>query len=128
MQAPPDQLKYQACTHTQMLAATYASAASTPGTAVFNTATNAVQLDTAIKSALNPLVSCTYDLNVTVVGNAALGAVEVNGAARTYNDPNGWRLDADKTQITLQGTACDASKEANSTLSIGFPCHVIVAR
>jgi hypothetical protein len=128
VQAPPDQLKYQACTPTQTLAATYASAASTPGTAAFYTATNAVELDTAIKSALNPLVSCTYELNVTVVGNPATGAIQVNGVARTYNDPNGWILDADKTRITLQGTACDALRAANSTLSISFPCGVVTAR
>jgi hypothetical protein len=128
VQAPPDQLKYQACTPTQTLAATYASAASTPGAAAFYTATNAVELDTAIKSALNPMLSCTYELNVTVVGNPAIGAVHVNGVPRPYNDPNGWSLDADKTRIMLQGTACDALKAGNSTLSISFPCGVVIDR
>lgn len=127
--APPDQLKYQACTPTQMLAATYAGAAETPGTAPFYTAANATELETAIKGLLNSVVSCTYDMNATVVGNAALGTVVVNGMAVTYNDPNGWKLEDNKTQVTLQGTACDSFKAMpGSTLAVSFPCKVAVPK
>jgi von Willebrand factor type A domain len=127
--APPDQLKYQACTPTQMLAATYAGAAETPGAAPFYTAANAAELETAIKGLLNSVVSCTYDMSATVVGNAALGTVKVNDADVMYNDPNGWKLEDNKTQITLQGTACDSFKAtAGSKLFVSFPCKVAVPK
>ena len=127
--APPDQLKYQASTHTQMLAATYAGAAETPGAAKFYTAANAAELETAIKGLLNSVVSCTYDMNATVVGNAALGTVVVNGMPATYNDPNGWKLEDNKTQVTLQGTACDSFKSMpGSELKVSFPCKVAVPK
>jgi len=127
--APPDQLKYQACTPTQMLAATYAGAAETPGAAKFYTAANAAELETAIKGLLNSVVSCTYDMNATVVGNAALGTVVVNGVPATYNDPNGWKLEDNKTQVTLQGTACDSFKSMpGSELKVSFPCKVAVPK
>ena len=127
--APPDQLKYQACTPTQMLAATYAGAAETPGAAPFYTAANAAELETAIKGLLNSVVSCTYDMNATVVGNAALGTVKVNDMDVPYNDPNGWKLEDNKVQITLQGTACDSFKAtAGSKLFVSFPCKVAVPK
>jgi hypothetical protein len=127
--APPDQLKYQACTPTQMLAATYAGAAETPGAAKFYTAANAAELETAIKGLLNSVVSCTYDMNATVVGNAALGTVIVNGTPATYNDPNGWKLEDNKTQVTLQGAACDSFKSMpGSELKVSFPCKVAVPK
>jgi hypothetical protein len=127
--APPDQLKYQACTPTQMLAATYAGAAETPGAAKFYTAANAAELETAIKGLLNSVVSCTYDMDATVVGNAALGTVIVNGMPATYNDPNGWKLEDNKTQVTLQGTACDSFKSMpGSELKVSFPCKVAVPK
>lgn len=127
--APPDQLKYQACTPTKMLAATYAGAAETPGAAKFYTAANAGELETAIKGLLNSVVSCTYDMNATVVGNAALGTVKVNDMDVTYNDPDGWKLEDNKVQITLQGTACDNFKAmAGSKLYVSFPCKVAVPK
>ncbi len=127
--APPDQLKYQACTPTQMLAATYAGAAETPGAAPFYTAANATELETAIKGLLNSVVSCTHDMNATVVGNPALGTVLIDGAPATYNDPNGWKLEDNKVQITLQGTACDTFKaKPGSVLAVTFPCKVAVPK
>jgi hypothetical protein len=112
-----------------MLAATYAGATETPGAAPFYTAANATELETAIKGLLNSVVSCTYDMNATVVGNAALGTVVVNGMAVPYNDPNGWKLEDNKVQITLQGTACDSFKAMpGSTLAVSFPCKVAVPK
>jgi len=127
--APPEQYKYQACTPTQMLAAKYAGPAETPGTAPFYTAASAAELETAIKGLLNSVVSCTYDMNATVVGNAALGTVQVNGMDVPYNDPNGWKLEDNKVQITLQGTACDNFKAMpGAELKVSFPCKVAVPK
>lgn len=127
--APPDSLKYQACTPTQMLAGTYAGATETPGAAPYYTAANAAELETAIRGLLNSVASCTYDMNATVVGNAALGTVKVNGTEVAYNDPNGWKLEDNKVQITLQGTTCDTFKSMpGSQLSVSFPCKVAVPK
>ncbi len=128
--APPDQLKYQACTPTHTLAATYAGAAETPGTAKFYTAANAADLETAIRGLLNSVVSCTYDMNATVVGDPARGTVKINDMGVPYNDPNGWKLEDNKVQITLQGTACDSFKAqpGGSKLFVTFPCKVAVPK
>lgn len=129
VQEPPPDLKYQACTPTQMLAATYAGAAETPGAAPYFTAANAAELETAMKGLLNSVVSCTYDMNATVVGDPALGTVKVNDMDVTYGDPNGWKLEDNKTQITLQGAACDSFKaQAGSKLFVSFPCKVAVPK
>lgn len=129
VQAPPDQLRYQACTPTQTLAATYATAAETPGAAPYFTAANATELETAMKGLLNSVVSCTYDMNATVVGDASLGTVKVNDVDVPYNDPNGWKLEDNKTQITLQGAACDSFKaQPGSKLFVSFPCKVAVPK
>jgi len=128
VQAPPENLKYQACTPTQMLAATYAGAEA-PGAAPFYTAANATELETAIKGLLNSVVSCTYDMNATVVGNAALGTVLIDGVPVTYNDPDGWKLEDTKVQITLQGAACDTFKaKPGAKLDVTFPCKVAVPK
>jgi von Willebrand factor type A domain len=127
--APPDSLRYQACTPTQTLAATYATAAETPGTAPYFTAANAAELETALKGLLNSVVSCTYDMNATVVGNAALGTVKINDVEVPYGDANGWKLEDNKVQITLQGTACDTFKsQPGAKLFVSFPCQVAVPK
>jgi hypothetical protein len=129
VQAPPENLKYQACTPTQMLAASYATAAETPGAAPYYTATNSAELETAIRGLLNSVASCTYDMNATVVGNPALGTVKVNDVDVPYNDPNGWKLEDNKVQITLEGTACDTFKSmTGSKLFVSFPCKVAVPK
>jgi hypothetical protein len=125
--APPDQLKYQACTPTQTLAATYAGAAETPGAARYYTAANAMELETAIKGLLNAVVSCTYDMNAKVVGNPGFGKVKIDDMPVTYNDPNGWKLEDNKVQITLQGAACDTFKATSGAkLYVSFPCDVAI--
>lgn len=129
VQAPPDSLKYQACTPTQMLAASYAAATDTPGTAPYFTAANAAELETALRGLLNSVASCTYDMNAKVVGNPASGTVKVNGVEVAYGDANGWKLEENKVQITLVGTACDTFKsQPGSKLSVSFPCQVAVPK
>ncbi len=129
VQAPPEGLKYQACTPTNVLAATYAGAAETPGTAPYFTAANEAELKTALSGLLNSVVSCTYDMDAKVVGNPALGTVKINGVEVPYNDPNGWKLEDNQVQVTLQGTACDTFKSTpNAELFVSFPCKVAVPK
>jgi hypothetical protein len=127
--APPDSLKYQSCTPTQMLAGTYAGPAETPGAAPFFTAANPAELETALSGLLNSVVSCTYDMNAKVVGDASLGTVQVDGVSVPYNTENGWKLEANQVQITLQGKACDDFKaKPGSKLVVSFPCKVAVPK
>jgi hypothetical protein len=47
----------------------------------------------------------------------------------TYGDPDGWRLEENTYQITLQGAACDTFKsQTGSTLFVSFPCKVAVPK
>lgn len=127
--APPDSLKYQSCTPTQMLAGTYAGPAEMAGTAKYFTAANPAELETALSGLLNSVVSCTYDMNAKVVGDASLGTVQVNGADVPYNTENGWKLEANQVQITLQGKACDDFKATpGAKLFVSFPCKVAVPK
>jgi hypothetical protein len=129
VQQPPDQLKYQACTPTQMLTATYAPVGETPGTAPYFTAASPAELETALSGLLNSVVSCTYDMNANVVGDPALGTVKINGTDVPYGEADGWKLEDNKFQITLQGAACDTFKAmAGSTLFVSFPCKVAVPK
>jgi len=127
--APPESLKYQQCTPTQMLAATYAGAGETPGKAPYFTAASPDELKTALTGLLNSVVSCTYDMNATVVGDPSLGTVQIEGTDVKYNDPNGWKLEDNKVQITLQGAACDKFKATpGQHLFVSFPCKVAVPK
>jgi hypothetical protein len=126
---PPENYKYQGCTAGMdggagVVQATYASTTgATPGTAPYFTATDAAALQTAILGLLNQVVSCTLDMDAIVTGNPTLGVVTVNGAAVPINDPNGWILEPNNYQVTLQGTACETFKTVeNSEVNVEFPC------
>jgi hypothetical protein len=62
-------------------------------------------------------------MDVRVTGNPALGSVLVGVGAEPvlYGDANGWKLEDNRYQVTLQGTACETFK-AQQTLDISFPC------
>jgi hypothetical protein len=112
-----------------MLAATYAGAGETPGKAPYFTAASPDELKTALTGLLNSVVSCTYDMNATVVGDPSLGTVQIEGTDVKYNDPNGWKLEDNKVQITLQGAACDKFKATpGQHLFVSFPCKVAVPK
>lgn len=126
---PPESYKYQGCTAGMdggagVVQATYASATgATPGAAPYFTATDAAELQTAILGLLNNVVSCTLDMNAIVTGNPTLGVVTVNGNPVPINDANGWILEPNNYQVTLQGTACETFKTVeNSEVNVEFPC------
>jgi hypothetical protein len=128
----PENYKYQGCTAgadggAGVVQATYASATgATPGTAPYFTAENAAELQTAVSGLLNNVVSCTVDMNAIVTGNPTLGTVTVNETAVMINDPNGWILEPNNYQVTLQGTACETYKTVeNSTIHVAFPCDPV---
>ena len=56
--APPEELKYQACTPTHTLAASYAADPEVPGTATYYAATTAAELDAAFREVLSSVLSC----------------------------------------------------------------------
>lgn len=129
VQAPPADLRYQPCYPSQMLSGTYAAATDTPGKAPYFTAANPGELQTALTGLLNSVVSCTYDMNAMVVGDPALGTVKIDDNPVAYNDPNGWKLEDNKVQITLVGAACTKFKSmAGQQLSVSFPCKVAVPK
>lgn len=128
VQDPPADYVYQPCIAGNqggagVLQATYASATGdTPGAATFYAAGNSDELRAAIEELLNAVLSCTFDMDVVVRGNAALGIVSVGGTDLVYEDPNGWTLEDNRYQVTLQGSACDAFQTGEQQLNITFPC------
>jgi len=56
--APPEALKYQACTPTNTLAASYATDPEVPGTAPYYAAANATELDAAFRQVLSSVLTC----------------------------------------------------------------------
>src|SRR5204862_4486641 len=104
------EFRYEQCNEADgTLNATYTAAAPDVGTpfAVDTAATNArEQLLVALSQLLNDAIPCTIEMDAIVTGDPSLGVVSVGGAQQTYNDANGWMLEADKFSVTLQGTAC----------------------
>jgi len=133
---------YSSCVQnspTKALSATYA-ATGAGGKAPYytvsgkGTASDVTPLVTAIKQALTQTRSCTFAMTATlptgmttgikITTNAEKGMFSYNGKPLAYNDPNGWKLNADQTGITLSGSVCDSWKTAGGTLTGSFPCEV----
>lgn len=126
VQAPPADYKYQPCIQGEggTLTATYVDAGQTSGTAKYFTANDSATLKQKLGEALMAVQSCTFDLNAIVTGNPAGGVVTLNGAPLTFGDmTSGWTLEANKYQVTLQGSACNTYRTNPGTmLNIEFPC------
>jgi hypothetical protein len=127
VEPPPESYWYQQCptmqsgTNPGTPVATYAASAAEAGTAPYYTATEPEQLRTALAGLLSDVISCTVEMDAIVTGDPSLGVVAVGGMPATYNDPDGWMLEADAYSVTLKGAACDTFKTGQD-LHISFPC------
>jgi len=124
MEDPGCQLKYEQCNKGNTLTATYAATAEDVGMpfAVDTTAAGAqAALTAALGALINQAVPCTFEMDVIVTGDPALGIVSVGSSPVPYNMPDGWALEADSFHVTLQGAACEAYR-AGGEVSIDFPC------
>ncbi|MFO7179198.1 MAG: vWA domain-containing protein [Pseudomonadota bacterium] len=122
VEAPPNEYQFQQCvTMLGGLQATYATTEE-PGTAPYFTATSAEELKLAIENLLKQVASCTFDMDVEVRGRASLGQVSVGNQQVPYNDPDGWRLESNRYQVTLLGAACELFRTGEHELKISFPC------
>ncbi len=82
----------------------------------------------AFNTIINGVRSCTLKLNGTVdAAGAAAGKVSLDGMLLDYNDPNGWRLNA-PDEIELLGTSCDAIKMGDHSITVEFPCGIVVPK
>jgi von Willebrand factor type A domain len=82
----------------------------------------------AFDTIINGVRSCTLKLNGTVdQAGAAAGKVSLDGMLLGYNDPNGWRLTA-PDEIELVGTACETIKMGDHSISVQFPCGIVVPK
>jgi hypothetical protein len=121
---PPETFVYQSCAdrYGRVLQGAY-DTTGMPGAAPYYTAASTAELTQAIEDLLKAVLTCTFDMDVRVTGNPALGSVLVGVSAEPvpYGDANGWKLEDNRYQVTLQGTACDTFK-AEQTLDISFPC------
>jgi hypothetical protein len=115
---PPD-FFYEPCSAGMPLVATYSA---TPGAAPFFTAVDAPELRVALEQALVSVVSCTFDMDATVTGDPTLGQVSVAGQPLAIADPNGWTLEDNAYQVTLNGAACEQFRQGDVDVHIAFPC------
>lgn len=94
--------------------------------APFWIADNQQGLIDAFRQIISGVRSCVVDLDGRVDEQfASQGTVRIDGRELIFNDPDGWQLN-NPEQIELLGDACQTLKEDASTLSIVFPCGVVV--
>lgn len=126
VQAPPDDYKYEGCIANEggALTATYAAAGETPGTAEYFATNDPAELRDSLSKVLFGVASCTFDLDAVVTGDPTRSSVTLDGAPLAYGDTaNGWTLEMNKYQVTLQGAACDTFRAgAGHDVSIQFLC------
>jgi len=126
VQAPPADYKYQPCVQNETVevTATYAAAGETPGAAEYFATNDAAMLRTHLGDLLFGVASCTFDLDAIVTGDPTRSNVTLDGAPLTYGDTaGGWTLEANKYQVTLQGTACETYRSGEGhDVSIEFKC------
>jgi hypothetical protein len=124
---PPASFWYQQCatlqsgTNPGTPVSTYADTEAAAGTATYYVATEPAQLATALAGLLSDVISCTVEMDAIVTGDPSLGVVQVGGMPEAYNDPDGWKLEANAYSVTLQGSACQNFK-SGMELHISFPC------
>jgi hypothetical protein len=127
VQAPPETYCYEQCVVMETeencgpFSATYAAAGETPGNAPYFTATTAEELRSALTALLTDVISCTVDMDAIVTGDPSLGEVSIAGNDVGYGDANGWTLETNNFQVTLQGSSCDTFR-GGAELNISFPC------
>lgn len=109
----------------QMANAGQGLAPTGPTKAKYYLASDAASMKAAFDAIIYGVRSCTFKLNAKVV-DASKGVVTVDGAKVPYNDPNGWSLSADGTEITLQGTTCEKVKTGDHAISAQFACGAAV--
>jgi hypothetical protein len=88
-------------------------------------ASDAASMKAAFDAIIYGVRSCTFKLNAKVV-DPTKGIVTVDGAKVPYNDPNGWTLSADGTEVTLNGSACEKVKSGDHSISAQFACGAAV--
>ncbi|MDI1480077.1 vWA domain-containing protein [Polyangium sp. y55x31] len=82
----------------------------------------------AFDKIINGVRSCVLKLNGIVDETAAAeGEVYLDGKALPYNDMNGWRLNG-PDEIELLGTSCDTIKQGDHSISVQFPCGIVVPK
>ena len=132
VQAPPADYKYQPCVQNESgeVTATYAAAGETPGAAAYFATNDAAMLRTHLGDLLFGVASCTFDLDSIVTGDPTRSSVTLDGMPLAYGDTaGGWTLEANKYQVTLQGSACDTYRSGmGHEVSIVFTCDEMGVR
>jgi hypothetical protein len=93
--------------------------------AKYYVATDASSLQSAFDTIIAGVRSCTFKLNGKVV-DPKKGTVTLDGTNLVYGDANGWALEPDGTQVTLQGTACAKIKTGDHTINASFACGAVI--
>jgi hypothetical protein len=94
--------------------------------APFFTADNAAQLDMALQTIINGVLSCDLTLSGQVDPSTAMnGHVTLNGTTLTYGTD--WTVLADGKTLELTGNACTTLENSSSpTVTASFPCGSVI--
>jgi hypothetical protein len=93
--------------------------------AKYYVASDAASLQSAFDTIIAGVRSCTFKLNGKVV-DPTKGVVSLDGAPLAFGDKDGWKLEADGTSVTLQGTACEKIKVGDHTINASFACGAVI--
>ncbi|MGC4087034.1 MAG: vWA domain-containing protein [Polyangiaceae bacterium] len=108
---------------------TYAAAAG-PSKPYTPSASDGAALVSQLSSALQGVKSCSFDLQGKIevnVDKAGDGKVSIDGTAVTYDaaGSNGWHM-VTRTQLQLDGSACEKWRSTGMKINFDFPCDIIV--
>jgi hypothetical protein len=78
---------------------------------------NQAQIETEFGRIAGAALTCDLSLDAAVE-DASYVAVTIDGSLVGLNDPNGWVLSADRTRITLQGSACAMLKDTTTNHAV----------
>lgn len=96
--------------------------------APFYKALNEAALIAAFQTIIGGVRSCIFQLNGKVnLPDAALGKVLLDNKPLSYNDPNGWKLNA-PDQLELVGESCTTIKSGSHQFSVVFPCGTVTPK
>lgn len=93
----------------------------------FFAGTSSSSLYSAFESIIKGARPCKFKLSGFIKpGFESQGELTINGQAKTYNDPNGWKVTS-PTEIEVLGSSCETIRnDLNVQLSVSFSCKAFV--
>lgn len=90
----------------------------------FFSGTSSNLIEQAFESVITGARPCKFELEGKLNDQATSGEVKINGELKTFNDPDGWRINS-PTEIELLGASCtQVRSDPDVELKVSFSCGV----